>query len=366
MKRFIFPFVASLFLSISGCDKSTSPLMPYGPHNVLNLKGKCICSLRLTEHYIYACAGRDGLFRRFKSEVKKEWQDISNEWEYLGFSATGINLGVRDIYVPPQQEDVLFVALANNDTGLTAVYKSTDSGSQWFAADSGLGIEQPRNSSHVYKDAAVLFASAFSPETIFTTSRHGFAIFRTRNGGRFWETIIKKEDPDVVPSTISRILTFSYHPARADELWAGGMQGGQFYSWPMFFRSTDGGDSWRSARLGTVSDNAAWSIAIAGPSGLIYVGLSGFIMMSQDDGATWTKVLNGNQNNDRMQVLIDPNRDSHLLVGGGTSLFESFDSGTTWQKLPPPATFISTLTWDRITGSVYAGTDSSGVYVKLF
>jgi photosystem II stability/assembly factor-like uncharacterized protein len=331
-----------------------------------NLKGKGIYSLEVTEHYIYASAGKDGLFRRVIPSVTNEWQDISSDWEYLGFSAIGTNLGVRDVHVPPGQEIILYTALANNDTGLTAVNKSTNGGSDWFASDSGLGIEQPRNSSLLYRDAAVLLSSPLSPNTVYTTSRHGLSIFRTRDGGGFWETIIKNEDPELVPSTISRVLTFAYHPARPNELWAGGMQSGQFDSVPIFFRSVDSGDSWQSVRLGTISDNAVWSIAIEGTSGNIYAGLGGLVIISEDEGTNWTNILNSGRSDDRIQVVIDPNRNSHLIAGGGTTLFESQDGGMTWQELVSPAASVSTLTWEGTTGNVYVGTDNSGVYVKAF
>ena len=352
-----------IWLEFLKCDKNFLPFNPNNSSFIQDIKRKNISSLRLTGCYIYACAGRDGLFRRLKTKTTNEWQEISTNWEYVGFSSTGTTLGVRDIYIPPQQEELLFVSLANNDSALTAVYKSTDGGSHWSTADSGLGIEQPLNSSRFYKDATILFSSTFSPETIFTTSRHGFAIFRTQNGGRFWETIIKKEDWGFVPSSNSRINTFSHHPARSFELWAGGMMGSLYKSRGVFWRSIDGGNSWQFLEQTDIPDNGVWSIAIAESTGRIYAGLSGLVIMSENDGANWRKVLDGNQSIDLMQILIDKNKESHLLVGGGTSLFESFDSGTSWQCLVPPSTFISTITWDKITGNVYIGTDSSGVWV---
>lgn len=98
------------------------------------------------------------------------------------------------------------------------------------------------------------------------------------------------------------------------------------------YASSDGGATWTGPGAGLPSGGVCSSIAMdSAESGLLYVSyLVGGVYRSTDGGLTWTRT-GADQINGASKVLVDPCDSSHVVVSGGTSVWNSGDGGSTWQ-----------------------------------
>jgi photosystem II stability/assembly factor-like uncharacterized protein len=95
------------------------------------------------------------------------------------------------------------------------------------------------------------------------------------------------------------------------------------------FRSTDGGDHWRSLNLSFGSLRSFSQMAVDS-QGTIY-GLSGALYRSTDDGDVWTKCAAPGAF-ELLRFVVDPG--GHLFLGacfGG--VWKSTDMGNSWQQV---------------------------------
>ena len=120
-----------IFLTLIGCFNT-----PTGDTwDFIGLEGKNINHLVLSNPYLYACAGPDGLW-------KKNINESSSDWQYLGMADSSLAgedfRGVIDVVVNPENTDEILIAFDPINTQGHSVYKSVDGGENWASADSGL------------------------------------------------------------------------------------------------------------------------------------------------------------------------------------------------------------------------------------
>ena len=185
--------------------------------------------------------------------------DGGMNWSHSLFKRMGVFPGcVLELVVDPQNSGHLYAAFLYG-----GVFKSTDAGATWNAANSGL---IPGNAVAVY-NAVALAIDPVSPSTVYTVSSSG--VFKSNDGGMSWNPA-SSGLPDwsrelEYPGFLPRLAVDPQNSAR---VYLGISVDGVDH----VFQSSDGGASWSDSLVGSGS-NWIFGLAIRsqGP-GTVYAG----------------------------------------------------------------------------------------------
>ena len=148
-------------------------------------------------------------------------------------------------------------------------------------------------------------------------------IHTSSDGGKNWTLLVNLNEPQLVldqlfvDSRDSKIIYTSGHRGK----FAGG-----------FFKSTDGGATWKESK--DLSKEAIHAMAQAkdDPS-LLYVGTSNGIFMSKDSGDDWEKIESTTMPVNLNSMAIDPRRNSTMYAGTNWRPYKSTDGGKSWRLI---------------------------------
>ena len=322
-----------------------------------------------------------------RRDVRRRGLQVHECWRHLGCRQHGLTspyIGVTVLVVDPTTPGTVYAG-----TG-AGVFKSTNSGGSWAAANTGL------------TDLSIhaLAIDPTAPTTLYAGTYA--AVFKSTNSGGTWVAANTG-----LTDRSSRVGHRSYgphHPLRRDvrrglqvhELrWLLGRRqhrpDGPVHPRPGHrshdphhplrrdgtrgvFKSTNSGGSWAAANTG-LTDLRVRALAIdpTTPTTL-YAGTDAGVFKSTNSGGTWAAASTGLGNLGVQALAIDPRTPatlyagSHSGVGGAlwksTGVFKSTDSGGTWVAANAGLTNVSVqaLAIDPTTAAtVYAGTDA-GVF----
>ena len=143
------------------------------------------------------------------------------------------------------------------------------------------------------------------------------------DGGRSWRMLVNLDQPQlvldqlIVDSQDSKKIYTSGHRGKR----AGG-----------FFRSTDGGVTWKESRELRGEAIHAMTQAVSDPSSL-FVGSSNGVWMSKNSGEDWTKVESGTMPVNVNSIEVDPKKTSTIYAGTSWRPYKSTDSGKSWRLI---------------------------------
>ncbi len=244
-------------------------------------------------------------------------------------------------------------------TELYGIYRSTDGGVHWEAANNGL----------LGYNSSVVNSIAFLGADVFSECDGGNLFLSTDNGNN-WRLITNGLPGDTasngLPSdTLSNEVTIDFEEsvnsfaAEGSDLFAGISGDGVYVS-------TDAGITWSEANRGLPYPSDGDAIASVGDSSLV-VGIGGSfvqgtIYRSTDNGTSWTNVNNGIPVNTGINQLASV--DSIVLAATSSGAYLSTDGGLNWTLVSgsggfPALTTISAAFAQRST--FFAGGNSTGV-----
>jgi photosystem II stability/assembly factor-like uncharacterized protein len=243
------------------------------------------------------------------------------------------------------------------------VFKTTDGGATWQAANGGLfGEETVGDRDHRMLEGYVysLVVDPRDSETVYAgTFRRG--LLKTTNGGASWQglaprmvgpVVLDPNDPETIyvgsvgaavgggraesgvsmstdggrtwqPAGLSgtNVDALAVDPTHAEILYAGTAEG--------LLKSSDGGNTWRAGGLkGWVS---GVKIDPEKPTTL-YAATNAGIFKSTDGGGSWKALAAGREASDGVHSLaLDPNSSATLYAGTGAGVLKSTDSGGSWK-----------------------------------
>jgi photosystem II stability/assembly factor-like uncharacterized protein len=206
-----------------------------------------------------------------------------------------------------------------------------------------------------------VMVSPHDPKTLYVTSQ---VVHRTQNEGQRWEVVspdLTRADPKTLEKTPSymapapgefwgpitreaygpewyaTIFAFAESPKQAGVLWAGSDDG--------FVQvSRDNGASWTKVTPPGLPEFALISIIDPSPHdpATAYVAATRYklqdnkpyLYKTSDYGRTWTAIVDGIRADDFTRVIReDPGRKGLLYAGTETGVYVSFDDGARWQSL---------------------------------
>ena len=204
--------------------------------------------------------------------------------------------------------------------------------------------------------------SPIDPHLLFFA---GNTLWKTRDGGDHWEKIsadlsrpqyelpasIGKYKADAAKQAHRRgvIYTVAPSPLEVDRIWCGTDDG-------LIHLTTDGGKTWNNVTPPNIS---AWqkislieaghfdaNTACAAVNTLRLDDLRAHIFRTQDNGKTWTEIVNGISAGQTVNTIReDPERKGLLFAGTEKGVYVSFDNGANWEslRLNLPATSVRDL-----------------------
>ncbi|RPI28060.1 MAG: hypothetical protein EHM61_06430 [Acidobacteria bacterium] len=221
-------------------------------------------------------------------------------------------------------------------------FRSTDGGLSWKRVTPSSGDPY----------IAKIVVSAPDPNWLWATTSNGF--IRTTDGGATWKT---------VGSTAPSYLTA--HPSEREVLYSAGItgvlkctDGEQFVllagsprsvaglaidpvnpnrllvsSRQGFFRTTDGGLTWRAVQSGPPLNDKDYTAAFVFDGGnheIVYARTSDAFWRSADGGENWTRLQTGTSMGCSGFFSADNLQPGHVYVGGCGLVRKSTDAGSTW------------------------------------
>ena len=325
----------------------------------------------------------------------------------------------------PEGGTVSRVAISPSDPGVVfagthggGVFKSTDGGTAWHPANSGLGGSEIR----------AIAVHPTDPNRIFVGSWAG--LFRSDDGGGSWEfvdtgqwfidvsvVVFSVSNPDVMYLAVggsslrkstnggihwnpvwiwppADITTIAVDPTNPDIAYFGSWGSGAF-------KTTDGGDTWKKLALSDldiitiaidpedpttlfVSSDMLWKSTDGGESWdisswavhdiafdpydsqIVYTAGTPGVRKSLNSGRTWDQAGTGLESEYVNEIAIDPFHPSKVIACTiANGVFLSNDGGQVWNQANKGlvATEISALALDpRSPDTVYAGTFYQGLF----
>jgi photosystem II stability/assembly factor-like uncharacterized protein len=222
----------------------------------------------------------------------------TNVWTSLGPEGGAI----RALVIEPQNPAIVYAGASSG------VFRSTDGGANWSAANSGL----PNSA------VSTLAVDAQRAGTVYALVESD-GIFKTTDWAATWTAVNCG-----LPLEHNSIDSLVVDPRNTEIVYAG--------TFPGVFKSTDGGQSWMAANVGLRSRVGALAID-PGDSGIVFAALGFGLFKTTDGGMTW--VATG-FTADITALAIDPRNTATLYASAtdpGGGLFKSLDGGESWTPL---------------------------------
>ncbi|MCP3960310.1 MAG: hypothetical protein GY719_20905 [bacterium] len=217
-------------------------------------------------------------------------------------------LTIMALAIDPQTPSTLYAATFSD-----GVFKSTDGGVTWSLASEGLFNRAPKSSPPV-PDVLTLAIDPQTPATLYA-GRYGLGVYRSTDGGANWSSV---GDFEV------GIEALVIDPQTPTTLYAGTPSG--------VYKSITGGGVWTIVNDGLT---AVWISGLAidpqNPATVYASTFMGGVFKTTNGGGLWAATNSGLPDNDAWGLAIDPQTPANLYAGlAGEGVFKSTDGGDTW------------------------------------
>ena len=283
--------------------------------------------------------------------------DGGKSWKNMGLKNSE---HIGNIIVHPENSDVVYVSAygplwsSGGDRGL---YKSEDGGVSWNKI---LFIDEHTGFNEIHMDPR-------NPEVLYAAShqrrRHvytyvgggpGSGLHKSTDGGKTWKKI-NKGLPGVEIGRIGMDISDANPEIIYAIVEASERKGG-------FYKSTNRGETWVK-QSGKVTSGNYYQEIFADPvdQDVVYV-MDTWMSVTHDGGKSFKNVGEDYKHVDNHAMWINPNNNSHWLIGCDGGIYETFDSGKKWDfKKNLPVTQFYKVAVDNAEPfyNIYGGTQDN-------
>jgi tetratricopeptide (TPR) repeat protein len=263
-------------------------------------------------------------------------QDSGENWFAVNAGLTHTN--ITALVIDPLAPATLYAGTTEGlRDGPGGVFKSTDGGESWRSVNTGL----------TFLDVRCLAIDPLAPSTLYAGTYNG-GIFKSTDGGENWIT-------PTTSNPFTGVFALAIDPQAPSTIFAGTLNG--------LFKSTNGGAGWSPTSLA----DAFIQVIVVDPQipGVIYVGATTGLFKSIDGGESWFSINTGLADTYIRALAIDP-REPSTLYAGGFGVYKSTGGGETWSQAPNSlsTSIVLTLAIDPLEPStLYVGLMEGGVVV---
>ena len=288
---------------------------------------------------------------------------------------------IRAIAINPENPNIVYIG-----TYGAGIYRSSDGGNSWHTASAGV---DNTNVTALIVDPTrpeILYAGTAGP----TVDPH---VYRSENGGETWDRLTDRMEwltnevtsLDISPEALymgsmsvfkyesglskqplgswkclsdnwlgNGFIHISLDPYNLNTMYAGTYQGG-------LYKSENSGTTWQLIGQEPFANSLLIKVEVdpSNSHSLLGGGNDG-LFRSEDEGRSWTSVLNG-----QIEVIaFHPTKIGYVLVGSHEGLWASLNGGKTWSSIPG----LQGVRVDSIglnqndPEEVFAGTHKSGLF----
>lgn len=318
----------------------------------LGLEQVWVERLELDQPYLYACAGRDGLFRRRADGSQAAWK-------YLGFADTTENVSYRGAL------DILLLdggdILAGIHPGVPlspGILRSCDGGLSWVRSDSGMAEYGE------YASVGETLGKSTCHDGVVLAAYH--AMFRSNDGGVSWGLVAGHPSAGGAIGGGSK-GNIRWHQADCSIVWSCS-EGDPWV--PSVSTSEDHGKTWENIVLRDVVPlvNQVYSIGLDPvDTDIAYLGMAGLVIKTTDRGQSWISPLfTPSEGRPFLALETDRKTQDHVFFAGGEFLYETWDGGETVETLQTPnEQHITDMVHDSQRNALYVAT-AEGVYKYIY
>ncbi len=218
-------------------------------------------------------------------------------------------------------------ALGSDNAGhqTNEVFKSTDGGASWQEANSGLPAQGMFPDTFAYGNA---FTFDPNNSTTVYVSRTGTGVYKSTNGGASWQAA-NSGMPSTFDFRSCCVSAVIIDPQNANTLYVPSQNG-------VIFKSTNGGASWSAAGTVlalplTLQPQPGSNVLVIDPqnTSTLYAATHTGVLKSTDGGTSWNVVNSGLRDTPVSAVAINPQVPSFIYAGN----LLSTDAGNTWFEL---------------------------------
>jgi photosystem II stability/assembly factor-like uncharacterized protein len=239
------------------------------------------------------------------------------------------------------------------------LFKSYDGGYYWYWALGNIDYEAYR---HNWCTPFIM-----DPGDHNTLYYGANVLFKTTNGGDYWEVISGDltNGPGPGNLTYGTITTIDVCPIDGSVIYVGTDDANVWVT-------TDGGGDWQNISAG-LPDRWVTRVAVNPyDPAVAYVTFSGHYMSdstphiyrTENYGANWSDIHSNLPNGPINDVIVDPSFDSTLYVGSDVGVFYTSNLGQSWAPLGTdmPIAPVHDLDFNNLTRTLVAGTHGRSMY----
>ena len=264
--------------------------------------------------------------------------DAGHSWSRLA-RLGGDDYVLDHIAIDPQDPKHIYVsAWSVSSQQIGDIFRSRDGGRTWDSLPAMHG-KSIRAMTIFRGNSKVLVAGALD------------GVYRSKDGGNNWEHISPANHAD-----IKNIESIAVDPKDPNTVYAG--------TWHLAWKTSDGGANWQRINKGMIDDSDVFSIIVdhQNPSVVFASACSG-IYKSESAGGAFSKIQGIPFSARRTRVLKqDPTNENIVYAGTTEGLWKTTDLGKTWKRVSNPEIVVNDILVDpRDSNHVLLATDRSGV-----
>lgn len=261
--------------------------------------------------------------------------DGGKSWKNMGLKES---FQIGRILVHPENSDIVFVAAEGSvwgSGGERGLYKTEDGGKTWNKIHN---ISDNTGINNVVMDPIdhkIMYATSEQRRRRTQTRIGGgpeSALWKSTDGGTTWRKLTKG-----LPSVDKGGISIEISPLNNNLVYvmveAAMGKGG-------FFKSTDKGESFKKMSGYNTSGQYFGEFFLSPFDENTIYSMETYSKFSTDGGKTWKNIGNNSRHVDDHAFWINPKNENHFMIGGDGGLYETFDSGKTYNhKLIPVTQF---------------------------
>jgi len=260
-------------------------------------------------------------------------------WSRFAHLGTSSSMVLDNIVIDPDNSKIMYVAAWSVDSSTTGdMFRTRNGGRSWDTVTDLHG-----------KSIRALAIAPSNPRVLVAGALDG--VFRSRDGGDTWERISPEHHAE-----IKNVESIAIDPVNPEVIYAG--------TWHLPWKTEDGGKTWNNIKKGVIEDSDVFSIIIdPGHPAVVFASACSGIYKSENGGEQFRKIQGIPFSARRTRVLQMDFIDHNIIYAGTTEgLWKTTDSGATWKRMTGPGVVVNDVLADpRNSSRVLLATDRGGV-----